>query len=136
MHILYQTKSSVFNRKNLVNLMLTGLTALGLLFAIQRNALAIEWTDDKGELCWHCEEELGDPKELLLTIYDIGYPVAIILGLLLIGVCGYKVMMSHGDPRQLQDAQECITSAIIGIVFIGLSATILRLVISSFITSV
>ena len=38
-------------------------------------------------------------------------------------------MVSQGNPQQTQDAQEQLTAAIVGIIFILLSVTILRIIL-------
>jgi hypothetical protein len=38
-------------------------------------------------------------------------------------------MVSQGNPQQTQDAQEQLTAAILGIIFILLSVTILRVIL-------
>ena len=90
----------------------------------------------RGTRCPTCYDDYGDPDVILDILYRISVPAAIILGLFIVATCGYKIMTTHGDPRQLKDAQECITSAIIGLLFIMLSVSILRLVISSIITEI
>jgi hypothetical protein len=42
-------------------------------------------------------------------------------------------MVSQGNPQQTQDAQEQLTAAIFGIVFILLSVTIIRLILTKII---
>ena len=68
-------------------------------------------------------------------------PVTKILyyGGLFIGICfvifsGYRLMVSQGNPRETQDAQEQLTAAILGILFILLSAAILRIIINNIFT--
>jgi len=67
--------------------------------------------------------------ELLTSITAILYPLAIILGMGYLIMGGYKLMSSQGSPEAVKGAQEMISSAIIGMVFIILSATILRFVL-------
>lgn len=88
-------------------------------------------SQDPGVLCPTCVIDYGNPDEILGLAYRIVTPIAVIIGLFLVVSCAYKIMTTHGDPRELQEAKECITSAIIGLVFILLSVSILRLVINS-----
>ena len=67
--------------------------------------------------------------ELIRSIVSILYPLAIILGMFYLILGGYKLMSSQGNPDGVKSAQEMITSAIVGMIFIILSATILRFVI-------
>jgi len=57
--------------------------------------------------------------------------VAIIIGLYLIAINGYKIMMSQGDPRNVQEGREGFSSAIIGLLFVLLSVAILRVIIGT-----
>jgi len=50
------------------------------------------------------------------------------MGYLIFG--GYKLISSQGSPEEVKSAQEMLTSAIIGMIFIILSATILRFVLN------
>lgn len=88
------------------------------------------------DICPTCTTQYGDPQTLLSLIYRIVTPVGIIIGLFLMVTCGYKIMFSHGDPRAVADARDCFQSAIIGMLFILLSVSILRLVINSIIATV
>lgn len=96
---------------------------------------------------WACSIEVGDdPGDLpsfdykgpkITSLGAIINPTAKILyyGGLFIGISfivlsGYKLMTSQGNPQKTQDAQEQLTAAILGIVFILLSAAILRVIIN------
>jgi hypothetical protein len=61
------------------------------------------------------------------------YGAAILLGLILIIISGYKYMTSEGDPGKVREAQEQLTSSVIGIIFVMLSVFILDIIISSLI---
>jgi hypothetical protein len=50
----------------------------------------------------------------------------------LLVVAGYKMISSQGNPEKLKDAKEMITNAIIGLVFILLSVSILLLISNIF----
>lgn len=67
---------------------------------------------------------------LLGGITGFLYPVAIGFGFLGIITAGYKYMTSEGDPPKVKEAQEELTAAIIGIVFILLSVFILDIIIT------
>lgn len=69
-------------------------------------------------------------KDLLTGIVAILYPLAIILGMGYLIFGGYKLISSQGSPEEVKSAQEMLTSAIIGMIFIILSATILRFVLN------
>lgn len=55
------------------------------------------------------------------------------IGVFFIILSGYRIMVSEGDPQRTKAAQEQLTSAIIGIIFILLSVTIIRIIIDSII---
>jgi hypothetical protein len=50
----------------------------------------------------------------------------------LVIIAGYKMVSSQGNPDKLKEAKEMITNAIIGLVFILLSVSILGLVSNVF----
>jgi len=69
--------------------------------------------------------------DLLKAVGSILYPAGIGIGLFFIVKAGYELMVSQGDPNAVKSAQESLTAAIIGIIFIILSSTILKLIINS-----
>lgn len=77
--------------------------------------------------------DYGSVGDLLAIARNIMTPVGIIIGIILVVSCGYSIMTSQGDPRKLMEAKECITSAIIGLIFVFLAVTILNLLINSII---
>ena len=73
-------------------------------------------------------------RKLLTTITGILLPLAVILGMGLIVRNGYRLMTSQGDPTKLQEGKEGLTSAIIGLIFILMAVSILRVIIKALIT--
>jgi hypothetical protein len=71
---------------------------------------------------------------LLRTINGIVLPLAVILGMILIIHNGYKLMTSQGDPTKLQEGKDGLTSAIIGLIFVLMAVSILRVIIKALIT--
>lgn len=69
--------------------------------------------------------------QLLGAILNLLYPVAIGIGVAFIIIAGYQIMTSEGQQDRLREGKEKLTSAIIGMIFVLLSATILRVIISS-----
>jgi hypothetical protein len=70
-------------------------------------------------------------QELLKHAHTIIMAVAVIIGVVLILVHGYGLMTSQGDPRKVQDSKEGLTSAIIGMIFVLGSVSILRVVLKA-----
>jgi len=68
-------------------------------------------------------------SEIAATIYDILYPIGLAIGLFSIIAAGYAFMTSQGQPDKVKDAQEKLTAAVVGILFIVLSIVILRVII-------
>ncbi len=77
---------------------------------------------------WNPSEAI-DVAMVVKTGFSILIPLSVILGIFLIILNGYKLLTSQGDPRNVQEAREGLTSAIIGIIFVVLSIVILRLII-------
>lgn len=80
-------------------------------------------------------KDFGGFDELLASIRGLLVPLGFVLALILIVKCGYQFITSQGDPYKLKDAQECLTSAIIGLVVVLLSVSILSTLINSTITN-
>lgn len=70
-------------------------------------------------------------SELAAGIYNVLYPIGIVFGLYGIIMAGYTYMTSEGRPDKVKDANERLTQAVLGILFIMLSLVILRLIIST-----
>ena len=72
-------------------------------------------------------------EDLLEGIADILLPVAIgVIGIPLVIINSYKVMVSQGDPQKTRDGKEGLTAAIVGLMFLLFSMTILKLILGSF----
>jgi len=79
-----------------------------------------------------CSTALGDipidvggfVNKLFAIILSISGGIAIIL----IIISGYKLMVSRGNPEQIQGAREQFTAAIVGLLFIILSLVILQVI--------
>jgi hypothetical protein len=59
------------------------------------------------------------------------YYLGIFLGVAFMIYAGYQLMMSEGDPQKIKAAQEQLTAALFGLLFILLSAAIIRIIVSS-----
>jgi len=71
---------------------------------------------------------------LFTNINGLMIPITIILGIFLIVLKGYKIMTSQGDPQKLEEGKEGLTSAIIGLIFVLLAVSILRVIIKALIS--
>ncbi len=72
-------------------------------------------------------------EEILGPVTKMLYYGGLAIGVFFIILAGYKLMVSEGDPQRTKAAQEQLTTAIIGIIFILLSITILRVIINQII---
>lgn len=72
-------------------------------------------------------------ESLLTAIVSIFLPTAIgAIGVPLVIYNGYRLMSSQGDPQQVRDAKEGLTAAIVGMIFLFFSMSIIRLILSGF----
>lgn len=72
-------------------------------------------------------------EDLLGPVTKMLYYGGLGIGVFYIILAGYKLMASEGDPQRTKAAQEQLTSAVIGIIFILLSVTIIRVIIDEII---
>lgn len=72
-------------------------------------------------------------EAVIAPVAKILFYAALVVGVLLIIYSGYILMTSEGNPQRVQQGQEQLTAAILGIMFILLSAAILRVIINSII---
>ncbi len=70
-------------------------------------------------------------EAVLAPVAKILFYASLVVGVLLIIYSGYALMTSEGNPQKVQQSQEQLTAAILGIIFILLSAAILRVIINS-----
>lgn len=70
-------------------------------------------------------------EAVLAPVAKILFYASLVVGVLLIIYSGYALMTSEGNPQKVQQSQEQLTAAILGIMFILLSAAILRVIINS-----
>lgn len=75
----------------------------------------------------------GDLEAVIAPIAKILFYASLLIGVVLIIYSGYVLMTSEGNPQRVQQGQEQLTAAILGIMFILLSAAILRVIINSII---
>ena len=73
--------------------------------------------------------------KIINPILKILYYGGLFIGFFFIVLAGYSLMTSQGDPQKAKEAQEQLTSAVIGIIFILLSVNILRVIIQLITTS-
>lgn len=81
-----------------------------------------------------CESSKDAVYRLFDIINGIVMPIVVILGIFQIVLKGYKIMTSQGDPTALQEGKEGLTSAIIGLIFVLMAVSILRVIIKALIT--
>ena len=69
-----------------------------------------------------------DPQSFAKNVVNIVLGLSGGIALIMIIISGYKFMISQGNPEALKDAQEQLTSAIVGLLFIILSFVILQMI--------
>ncbi len=69
-----------------------------------------------------------EPQEFIKSIFGLVLSLSGGIALILIIISGYRLMASRGNPEALQGAQEQLTSAIIGLLFIIFSLVILEII--------
>lgn len=65
---------------------------------------------------------------LVSTIFTILLGLGGGVAILLIIAAGYQMMVSQGNPEKVKEARERLTSAIVGLLFMIFSATILQII--------
>lgn len=69
-----------------------------------------------------------NPVNFVKTLFSILLGLSGGIAVLLIIISGYRLMTSQGNPERVQGAREQLTAAIIGLIFIILSFSILRFI--------
>lgn len=69
-----------------------------------------------------------DPTSMISTLMKVGLSISGGIALLMILSAGFMFSTSQGDPKKVGDAKELMTSAVIGLLFIIFSVTILQFI--------
>lgn len=69
-----------------------------------------------------------DPTDIVQAIMTVGISIAGGVALLMFLAAGFMLSVSQGEPKRTSDAKEMLTSAIIGLLFIIFSVTILQFI--------
>ena len=92
----------------------------------------VEKTENKNKKCITVDTAVGeisvDPFEFVKSLMSILLSLAGGIAVLLIIVSGYRLMTSQGNPEAVKAAQEQLTSAIVGLLFIIFSLVILQVI--------
>lgn len=79
-----------------------------------------------------CDTALGkiftDPANFVKTFFGILLSLAGGIAIILIIISGYRLMSSGGNPEKVQASREQLTSAIVGLLFIIFSLSILQII--------
>lgn len=79
-----------------------------------------------------CQTAVGDiitnPVDFIKSIFGVLLSLSGGVAVVLILISGYRMMVSQGNPEKVQQAREQLTSAIVGLLFIIFSITILQIV--------
>jgi hypothetical protein len=70
----------------------------------------------------------ANPVTIVQTVVKIGLSIAGGVAILMVLAAGFMLSTSQGDPKKTTEAREMITSAVIGLLFIIFSITILQFV--------
>ncbi len=100
--------------------------------------LQIPNDQEKRDRCINCLTDSGvwtaigciptSPQEIIKTIVTIGMSLAGVVVLILILISAFTLSTSQGDPNKTKEAKEMLTSAIVGLLFIIFSVTILQFI--------
>ncbi len=98
------------------------------------------FADEFGESFWDAFREFMDeatqvagwlrPGQFFRMLFNFLLPLAIIVAVAIIGISGYGLMTSEGDPRKVQTSKDNLFSAIMGLVFVLLAIVIYRVIVT------
>lgn len=69
-----------------------------------------------------------DPGALVKSVFGVILSISGGIALILIMISGYRLIFSQGNPEEVKGAQEQLTSAIVGLLFIIFSLVILQII--------
>jgi type IV secretory pathway VirB2 component (pilin) len=81
------------------------------------------------------EEIASGVSDIILNVLNILLGLLALIAVIVIIYAGVKYILSGGDEDRAKDAKRIILYAIIGLVIIGLSATVVNFVINTFFSS-
>lgn len=89
-------------------------------------------TSQKNGNCTSVDTGIGtfstDPAGFIRSIFGVLLSLSGGIALLLIIASGYQLMTSQGNPEKVKEARERLTSAVVGLIFIIFSVTILQII--------
>ena len=94
-------------------------------YAYRKTALA---------LTCYCRRSNDSLQSFLNVANGVLMPASVVLGIFIIILAGYKILTSQGNPQELQIGKENLTSGIIGLIFVLMAVSVLRVIIKALIT--
>jgi hypothetical protein len=73
----------------------------------------------------------ADANSLVDEITKVGLGLGVAVAIILVTISGYKMIMSKGDPKGIQDAQDQIQNAIMGFLLILAAVSLVRLILAA-----
>ncbi|MDO8621002.1 MAG: hypothetical protein Q7R31_01860 [Candidatus Levybacteria bacterium] len=94
---------------------------------------SVNSTNVIGYTCSAVDTGLGidiktNPEDLVKSVFGIILSLSGGIALILIIISGYQLIFSQGNPEQVKAAQEQLTSAVVGLLFIIFSLVILQII--------
>lgn len=116
------------------------LAVMVLSFGVSVAVAAPAYADAKAEICKgigltggsnNCSEGAGAPtvESIVKLIINIISMIAGVVAVIMILISGFKYITSNGDSSSIKSAKDTLLYAVIGIVIVALSQTIVRFVI-------
>jgi len=89
-------------------------------------------TDKSGNTTFTCNTAIGDIKtdasSFVSAMFELVLSISGGIALLLIIISGYRLMFSEGNPEKVKAARDQLISALVGLLFIIFSITILQII--------
>jgi hypothetical protein len=120
-------------RKNLLTALTILFLTIGSSHVVWADTGCATLVDPKGNVgCTLVNTAIGpihtNVTSLVSTVFTILLGLGGGVAILLIIASGYQMMMSQGNPEKVKEARERLTSAIVGLLFMIFSATILQII--------
>ncbi|HPQ79201.1 MAG TPA: pilin [Candidatus Dojkabacteria bacterium] len=86
---------------------------------------------------WHFIEnfdrvESASLQDFIANLFDFAMTFSVVIGVVALIIAGFKFMLSRGDSEKIKEATRSLLFALIGLVIVFISPTVVKFVIDNF----
>ena len=71
-------------------------------------------------------------QDFIANLFDFAMTFSVVIGVVALIIAGFKFMLSRGDSEKIKEATRSLLFALIGLVIVFISPTVVKFVIDNF----